>query len=770
MKKFLHILSIVIAVFFFASCKDDNPIMPNDNEPCYSIFVSVPNVLDTRATYVDRETEIAVRWEKGDVLTLSTGGKKYTFIYRKSYGEVGEFYHFGLIPSANQLPANSTISFGDKEEGQNKDYIQKQLKNNDCREFLTADMSGVDLASITSSKPVELYPMEGYSLLHIQAKSPGLFNGGSMLKIVGLDKAKEYQIELGEDHSYVFADEGNTLDIYVVVSSGFTIAKGSKIKFLFYAYEEDKDNWTDGNEYHYYMDCSNQIKAENKSVVKMKLPRIPTHAAIQMGLPSGIKWATRNVGATSETDYGKYFWWGDVVGYESAVAHNFADNGSNDDTWDEPVRFLKSKGILDEYYNLVAERDGATQNWGGDWRMPSMVDFAELKEKCTMEFTTVNAVKGCKVTSKVNGRSIFLPAAGYRRNTGSPEKGNICYYLSTSLSKRGSKWAHTLKYASQGLKYDYEDAARSDGLPIRPVLAKSRISVAPSDIEGSLAGEFTVDKDNGKKVKFSKGNLQYQASTKTWRFAENQYDFVGKEGNEKISPTYDGWIDLFGWGTSGWESGANAYQPWAHSINNTDYYPGGNRVNSLTGNYKEADWGVYNAISNGGGEPGLWRVFTKDEAKCILDSRRNANKLFTKATVNDIPGVILYPDFLEKPDDVTITMGLNKDRDYYENKISVDQWKILEFWGVVFLPITAYRNNSKPEEHGDGTDVVQYGEYNTDSRGNKKMTGSYWTSTCKTDKEAYVFVFKNKNDDNKISVAACERRGGCGVRLIHDVK
>ena len=76
-------------------------------------------------------------------------------------------------------------------------------------------------------------------------------------------------------------------------------------------------------------------------------------------------------------------------------------------------------------------------------------------------------------------------------------------------------------------------------------------------------------------VLFSKGNLQYQASTKTWRFAENQYDIIG-EGNENISYRYSGWIDLFGWGTSGWNSGANAYQPYSTSQNLIDYNVGGN--------------------------------------------------------------------------------------------------------------------------------------------------------------------------------------------------
>lgn len=85
--------------------------------------------------------------------------------------------------------------------------------------------------------------------------------------------------------------------------------------------------------------------------------------------------------------------------------------------------------------------------------------------------------------------------------------------------------------------------------------------------EGACSGKFSVAKD--RQVAFSKGNLQYRASTDTWRFAENQYDYIGN-GNANKSATYDGWIDLFGWGTSGFDNTANDpaainYQPWATS-------------------------------------------------------------------------------------------------------------------------------------------------------------------------------------------------------------
>ncbi len=759
-------------ILIFASCKDENAFMPGDDGlTCYSILVSAPNNA-TRAYYEESGENIAVKWEKGDVIDVD--GKQ--FVYKEDRENNAALF----VLYAESMPdvSGKVVKFGETENG-----VQIQSKNNKCHEVLVGTVP-VGYSFTSPTKAIPLKPEEDKSLLHIQAKSPAMFMGQSLLKINGL--AAEYTIQLGENPELVFADKNELLDIYVTVATG-TINSGKTLKFYFYAYDENagdgKDPQTNGDEFHYYMKCNAPIAMENDKVVKMPLPNRPTHAAIQLGL--SVKWATMNVGATSETDYGKYFWWGDVIGYEGSTSYNFSSTSATGHaTHDVPAFDLMARGYIESrdtkgapvYFtdcSLTSSKDAATQNWGKDWRMPTREDFAELKANCDVVWTTKSSVNGCVVTSKKNGKSIFLPAAAYRNNngtkTGSQTNG---YYLTSSLSKKGSKNTYCVNFKNTNEFIDTEDRLRYEGMPVRPVMARYKAEVA-SDIEGSLPGEFTVDKVSGKKVKFSKGNLQYQASTDTWRFAANQYDAIWGD-NKNLSDSYSGWIDLFGWGTSGWNSGANEYLPWAHSRINADYYPGGVKDNNLTGDYAEADWGIHNAISNGGGKSGLWRVFTKEEVDCIKGKRSNTDLPYTKATVNDIPGVILYPDYLDKPDDVPITMGLNENRGYDENNISLDQWKILEFWGVVFLPITAYRNNTNiiKNEPGDGTDVVQYGEYNTDSRDNKKMTGSYWTSTCKSDNDdyAYVFVFKNKNGDNKISVATCERRGGCGVRLIHDVK
>ncbi len=229
---------------------------------------------------------------------------------------------------------------------------------------------------------------------------------------------------------------------------------------------------------------------------------------------------------------------------------------------------------------------------------------------------------------------------------------------------------------------------------------------------GAICGKFTINA-NGDQVYFSQGNLQYQASSNTWRFADNQWDFVGDDSvgtvyesgekcdNALISSTYNGWIDLFGWGTSGYQ-----YMPWSSA------YP---TSNSLSGNL---DWG-YNAISNGGNQEGQWRTLTGYSSNgsvgyewtYILTRRQTSSNIrYAKAQVNSINGIILVPDNWNSS-----IYSLNEvntpTASYSCNTISMSIWQnVLENAGCVFLPAAGYRTT--------GSDVVNSGE-----------NGRYWSST-----------------------------------------
>ena len=224
--------------------------------------------------------------------------------------------------------------------------------------------------------------------------------------------------------------------------------------------------------------------------------------------------------------------------------------------------------------------------------------------------------------------------------------------------------------------------------------------------DGILPGEFSVS--DTKRVKFSQGNLQYRASIDTWRFAGNQYDIVGVD-NTNISPTYNGWIDLFGWGTSGWNNGNVFYHPYdSDNVNGAWYGPSGEY--DLTGNYANSDWGVYNAISNGGNTAGMWRTLTRDEWNYLINQRNTLYGIrFAKATVNGVCGLILLPDDWI-PSNYSLSNMNNGNASFSSNGISQSDWtNLLEANGAVFLPAAGYRG---------GTSVDRVGSY-----------GYYWSST-----------------------------------------
>ena len=227
---------------------------------------------------------------------------------------------------------------------------------------------------------------------------------------------------------------------------------------------------------------------------------------------------------------------------------------------------------------------------------------------------------------------------------------------------------------------------------------------------GVLPGLFSVS--STKKVQFSQGNLQYQASTNTWRFAEHQWDYVGgvdsltgtqsgtvyvdgiKSDNTKISSTYDGWIDLFGWGTSGYNHGAISYQPWSIAQEDEQYYAYGSVDKNLNDETMQADWG-YNPIINGSNDECQWRTMTGEEWKYLLFLRSTISGVrFARARVNGTNGVIIFPDDWELSAYPLNGTGNDNPYYYHNNEIPLIDWLRLELDGAVFLPTAGFRKGT----------------------------------------------------------------------------
>lgn len=191
-----------------------------------------------------------------------------------------------------------------------------------------------------------------------------------------------------------------------------------------------------------------------------------------------------------------------------------------------------------------------------------------------------------------------------------------------------------------------------------------------------------------KKVIISQGNLQYigSAATPYWKFAETQYGYFGTTtGQNGTAADVD--RDLFGWGTSGWSgSGATAYQPYATSTTDNQYYNGGDITNT------NADWGKYNSISNGGNQSDRWFTPTSEEWDYVIIQRSVANR-FVKASVAGVKGLIIFSDDYVHPEDITALSNVNDATKNYGLTYINTAWVKMEAAGAVFLPAVGYRTS-----------------------------------------------------------------------------
>ena len=248
-------------------------------------------------------------------------------------------------------------------------------------------------------------------------------------------------------------------------------------------------------------------------------------------------------------------------------------------------------------------------------------------------------------------------------------------------------------------------------------------------------GVFSVSAT--KQVTFSPGNLQYHPANNEWRFAEHQWDYVGgsnegnvyedgvKSNNALISPSYDGWIDLFGWGT-----GDN---PTNSSMFNTDFV-------------SFVDWGI-NKIGNDA--PNTWRTLTNEEWSYLRYNRTNADDLVAVAKVNGVNGLIILPDNWVCPNNITFKPGFSyndSNAAYGDYQVfTLEEWLEMESNGALFLPATGY-----------GGDEIQ----------SVQGSGAYWSSTEHDAASVYYLYFYSFESHTRYA----DRYWGNSVRLAKDLQ
>ena len=465
--------------------------------------------------------------------------------------------------------------------------------------------------------------------------------------------------------------------------------------------------------------------------------------AVDLGLPSGLYWASCNVGATTPEGYGYYFAWGETDSKKdySWATYKYANVGEF-----YHHKFTKyctdassgDNGFIDNKTVLEPEDDAATANWGDVWRMPTDAEWTELREQCTWTWTAQNGVNGYQVASKTNGNSIFLPAAGFRDGNAAPYvAGRRGYYGSSSLLENSSDdiWIVTFNHE----KVERDNDKRNKGLSVRPVQDKQEEEVVEP---AYVAKPFTVA--DGKQITFSGGNLQYTRSTQTWAFAEHQYDMLGTDNVDGGGKVYDATygydktgsaladkIDLFGW------SGSTGSAKWGigTSADNSDY----------SGDF--VDWGTNI------GDGSTWYTLTADEWDYLLDERSDADQLVGVARIQlgekiYANGLVLLPDDWTCPAGVTFKSGFSNTysvQAYADHRtFTLSDWQQLEAAGAVFLPVSGFREGS----------FVGY----------VQSSGYYWSAAPDGSDKAYYMFFIS---DSYVSYNYSRNRySGLAVRLV----
>ncbi len=238
-------------------------------------------------------------------------------------------------------------------------------------------------------------------------------------------------------------------------------------------------------------------------------PTVEIPEAIDLGLPSGLKWASFNLGASKPEEYGDYYAWGETELYYSSLDPlTWKEGKGGGYAWSSYKWCMGTSNTMTKYcsnssygYNgftdnktvLDLEDDAAHVNLGGTWRMPTDAEWTELREKCTWTWTTQNGVRGRLVTGS-NGNSIFLPAAGYRYDTDLYDVGSIGYYWSSSLYTDYPYRAWYVSFNSGDVYRYYDYYRRCYGFSVRPVygdvFSVESVSLDKTELELNV-GEIT---------------------------------------------------------------------------------------------------------------------------------------------------------------------------------------------------------------------------------------------------------------------------------------
>ena len=626
-----------------------------------------------------------------------------------------------------KTPYNNVIATGTYEITVSKEKYRTVTKTIDIHEgnnFVEIEMPAVSGKFTLTSNP-------SGATVYIDGKKVGVtpFEKDIMFGEHDLSVVKEGWIIVNK--RFIVKENGSLkADIVMArcpegaINAYFSI--GSKHKVLFskgnLQYQASTKTWRFAdNQYDIIGEANNNISLDNRGLIDL------------------FGWGTGN-NPTKDVDYTSFDDWG-----KNAISNggDKANQWQSLDTWHYIFLIRETRSGL-RYAKANVNNVNGVILLPDTW-IPETYTLQEPNDESASYASNKISLSDWTDILEANG-AVFLPAAGKRSGTTVMSVGSDGRYWTTQ--QMGPSEAIFIKFGNGALSTGAHDV-RGFGFSVRLVcLADDLIATdtysdevleegkmleyndneASEEGFGVINSEFSVSPTQ--KVRFSKGNLQYRASTNTWRFAEHQWDFIGYSPANKYETEKD-WRDLFGWGT-----GKN---PMNTSVDIKKYST-------------FSDWGK-NAINNGGRETSIWRTLTKDEWVYLFDKRQTNSELrYVRATVNDVNGVILLPDSWNKKT-YKFKKANKGDTPYETNIISLSDWtSVLEANGAVFLPAAGYRS-------------IYY------SLINKKWVitvlepdrggGRYWSSTRQQNDNEHAYFL---SCDCIIHSESCMT--GCSVRLV----
>ena len=582
------------------------------------------------------------------------------------------------------------------------------------------------------------------------------------------------------------------------------------------------------------------------------------HEYVDLGLPSRTLWATCNIGANEPLDLGEVFQYGYTdpqEGYTTSAISNYSEffneenyTPANGDAatanwggnWTIPTKEQYEELLNNCYvvYKMLPTTEGlifykalkdADKGVYVDVSQP--VELHESYQNYTDEVphiiipyyngygagwwtSTIESEERAYALRMVIRDGVLQPILSRRTKYNGceirPVRNNTTPATVSDIANYYTKAESDDRYM---LKTDAFTKTEGDNRYVlkEKVYTKSEVDAIVSEkieffrMQGEIEGKFSVSAT--KKVAFSQGNLQFNKSNSTWRFADKQYTTIYRypinTNYNKYDPYQNNWTDLFCWGTSGWSgSGIKYYDPKQLVYDNYDVWPtymqtgpsfedfyiNANSSQSMVDNYAKADWGVNNPITNGENIAGVWRTLTSDEWLYLLNTRTDAAKKRFKVEISlpnntpvptnsggDVPGILLLPDDF----DITIDDPKTSVDDRLRNVIGTDNRAVVtdenlayleKKYGVVFLPdwnggnghlMKNYENNTGLMFEIDPSDF----QYGMDSYSSPNSL--YWTATA-NGRWANVFD-PSKPNVAQMKLDRISRSSFWSVRLVRDL-